>query len=138
MTKKEAAKFLALVKLAYPRSYKDIDKETALATINMWQASFSSLPYVIMELAFDHYRKTNKFEPTVADMIDELKRLHYEALMDLKTAESFDDMKLAERCHWVMRETLMYKNPECISTNYEAIRERDMFPLPKGDENEIP
>ena len=83
MTLEESIKLLALIKLAYPNSYKDIDKDTQLATVNMWQRVFGGVPFSIMELALDHFVKTSKFPPTIAEMCDELKNVYYEALTNV-------------------------------------------------------
>ena len=80
MNKQEAAKLLSLIKLSYPVSYRDLDKASANATVNMWQLSFPDVPYAIMEQAFNHFRMVSKFPPTVADMVEELRHLYYQAL----------------------------------------------------------
>jgi hypothetical protein len=79
MNKQDAAKLLSLIKLSYPTAYRDIDKETANATVNMWASSFPEVPYKIMEQAFNHFRMVSKFPPTVAEMVEELKQVHYQA-----------------------------------------------------------
>ena len=76
MNKKDAAKLLTLIKLSYPASYKDMDDEWKLATINMWATSFSDIPYILMEQGFNHYRMNHKFPPTVAEMVEELRYIH--------------------------------------------------------------
>ena len=80
MNKQEAAKLLSLIKLSYPASYRDLDKASANATVNMWQLSFPDVPYAIMEQAFNRFRMVSKFPPTVADMVEELRHLYYQAL----------------------------------------------------------
>ena len=80
MNKQEAAKLLSLIKLSYPASYRDLDKASANATVNMWQLSFPDVPYAIMEQAFNRFRMVSKFPPTVADMVEELRHLNYQAL----------------------------------------------------------
>ena len=87
MTFEESVKLLALIKLAYPNSYKDIDKDTQLATVNMWQRAFSKVPFAIMELALDHFVKGSKFPPTIAEICEELKGIHSEALINVLTLE---------------------------------------------------
>ena len=83
MTVEESIKLLALIKLAYPNSYKDIDKDTQLATVKMWQRAFDTVPFAIMELALDHFVKVSKFPPTISDICEELKSIHYEALTNV-------------------------------------------------------
>ncbi len=85
MTREEAKKLLALIKVAYPSSYKDMDRDFAIATVNMWQSTFPNVPYTIMETAFNHFRKKSKFPPTVADMYEELRGLYYSALESVMT-----------------------------------------------------
>ena len=74
----EATKLLAMVKIAYPNSYKGMDNESLMATVNMWAMSFPDVPYQIMEQAFNSLRMKLKFPPTVAEMAEEIGHLHYE------------------------------------------------------------
>jgi hypothetical protein len=48
MTRQETVKFLAIIKVAYPTAYRDIDDDFRDATINMWQISFPKVPFLIM------------------------------------------------------------------------------------------
>lgn len=79
MDKQEATKLLALVKIAYPNSYKGMDNASLMATVNMWAMSFPDVPYAIMEQTFNGLRMVLKFPPTVAEMAEQLRKLHYEA-----------------------------------------------------------
>ena len=79
MNKQEATQLLALIKVAYPTAYKDMDVATKKATVNMWAGSFPDVPYPIMEQAFNHHRMNSKFPPTVAEMVEELKQIHFKA-----------------------------------------------------------
>ncbi len=80
MNKPEAIRLLALIKVAYPTAYKDMDQASKQATVNMWQMSFPDVPYPIMENAFNHFRMVSKFPPTVAEMVEELKQIHLQAM----------------------------------------------------------
>jgi hypothetical protein len=80
MNKQEAIKLLALIKVAYPTAYRDMDQASKQATVNMWAGSFPDVPYPIMEQAFNHFRMVSKYPPTVAEMVEELKHIHYQAL----------------------------------------------------------
>ena len=88
MTIEESKKFMALIKVAYPTSYKDVDRDFAIATIKMWQTTFPTVPFPIMEMAFDHFRKKSKFPPTVADICAELKSLYHTAIEDVLTSDN--------------------------------------------------
>ena len=102
MTLEESIKVLALIKLAYPTSYKDIDKDTQLATVKMWQRNFNSVPFSIMEMALDHFVKMSKFPPTIADMCEELRSIHYEALQNILTLTDGEERNLNK---YIMKQT---------------------------------
>ena len=109
MNEKETIQFLALIKLAYPSSFRDIDKDTKLATVAMWKQTFNNTPYQVMEMALDKHRKTSPYEPKVADIIGQLKRLYYEAL----EGALLDRDK--EKCMAVMHYTHPYTTGEMES-----------------------
>jgi hypothetical protein len=106
MNKTEAAKLLALIKVAYPSTYKDMDDKTKIATVTMWQSTFANVPYAIVEMAFDHFRRVSKFAPTIADMYDELKGLHYRALEEVATTDDNEVRAIASK---IMQHTSQYK-----------------------------
>lgn len=110
MNREETIKMLALIKVAYPTAYKDMDKESKLATVNMWQTTFPSVPYSIMEMAFNRFRMTSKFPPTVADIAEELVSVHYQALEGAMHAHSFGDKRNLGIYRGIMRITEPYKN----------------------------
>jgi hypothetical protein len=130
MNRQEAIKFLALIKVAYPTAYKDMDKESKLATVNMWQSTFPEIPLRIMEFAFDHFRRVSKFPPTVAEMYEELRGVYYRALQDSLTQS--EDKRIEQRCEWIMAYTNEFRgnNVPC-SINYSLIREEELA-LPGG------
>jgi hypothetical protein len=119
MTTEESKKFLALIKVAYPTAYKDIDRDSAMATVNMWQRDFPTVPFNIMGMAFDSFRKKSKFPPTVADMYEELKNLHYIAIQDVLSSR---DEKIKAVGKYIMQHTEEFANGvESLST-YGAIQ----------------
>ena len=93
MTTEESIKLLAIIKLAYPNSYKDIDKDTQIATVNMWQHNFDTVPFEIMELALDHFIKASKFPPTISDICDELKSIYFEARQNLFMLDNGEELR---------------------------------------------
>lgn len=106
MTPEESIKLLALIKLAYPNSYKDIDKDTQLATVNMWHRAFDSVPFAIMELALDHFVKISKFPPTIADICEELRSINCEALENVLLLEDGEQRNLNK---YIMQQTELFK-----------------------------
>ena len=110
MNKQEAGKLLALIKLAYPTAYRDIDNETAKATVNMWQMSFPDVPYPIMEQAFNHFRMVSKFPPTVAEMVQELRHIYHQALEGALNNKALGNEEEARRYWAIMDITAIYKD----------------------------
>ena len=138
MTRQEAIKLLALIKVAYPTAFKDMDKESKLATVNMWQATFPDTPFVIMELAFDHFRRVSKYPPTVAEMYEELRGLYCTAVMDANIASTDGDEEKEERCMWIIKHTSRYRSLEQhVPINYKAISSEMLIGLPEGRGNEV-
>lgn len=110
MDRQEAAKLLSLIKLSYPTAYRDIDKDTANATVNMWQMSFPDVPYQIMEQAFNHYRMTSKYPPTVAEMVEELRSIHFIALERAMLCKSVGNEDGVKQYQAIMGYTNAYKD----------------------------
>ena len=110
MNKQDAAKLLSLIKLSYPTAYRDIDRETANATVNMWAMSFADVPYPIMENAFNHFRMVSKFPPTVAEMVEELKKIYWQATEGALIHKSLGNQEVVEQYRQVMAYTARYKD----------------------------
>lgn len=130
MTRDEAKKLLALIKVAYPSAYKDIDREFALATINMWQSTFPNVPYAVVETAFNQFRKKSKFPPTVADMFEELRTLYHSAL---QTAITTNDNRTKESAMCIMKHTRTFMD----GTEQQLINYGSVAQLMGADENRI-
>ena len=123
MNREESIKLLALIKVAYPTAYRDMDKETKLATVNMWQTTFSSVPYAIMEMAFNRFRMTSKFPPTVAEMAEELVNVYYQALDEAMVSHSMGDQESLGLYRGIMRVTEPYKSGAYKDTPMVNLRE---------------
>lgn len=139
MNNTEAAQLLAIIKVAYPTAYRDVDRETTLATINMWAMSFPDVPYPIMEQAFNHFRMVSKFPPTVAEMVEELRKIHYQATEMALVCKGLGDNETAQRYWAVMDCTARYKNDDYLGgLNIDALpriggREYEKLPGSSGD-----
>jgi hypothetical protein len=79
MTKKEAIQILAILKAAYPSSYNNMTKEEASGTVGVWCMQFEDMPGDIVLMAINKLISTSKFPPTVAEVKDKLKSMHWEA-----------------------------------------------------------
>ena len=79
MTKKEALQILAVLKAAYPASYNGLTPEEASGTVAVWAMQFANLPVEIVMMAIHKLIATNKFPPTVSEVKDKIKSIHWEA-----------------------------------------------------------
>jgi hypothetical protein len=133
MTIDEAKKLLALIKVAYPTAYKDIDRDFAVATVNMWHTTFPTVPFSIMEMAFDRFRKKSKFAPTVAEMCEEIKDLYYTAVSDVLTTH---DEQVRSVGQFIMEHTKAFTDG-IDSLNYGAVAkiEGKNLKMIEGDKN---
>lgn len=110
MNKQEAIKLLALIKVAYPTAYRDMDQASKQATVNMWAGSFPDVPYPIMEQAFNHFRMVSKYPPTVAEMVEELKKVHYQALEGAMIHKNLGNEEEVRNFRAIMACTSRYKD----------------------------
>lgn len=79
MTKKEALQILAVLKAAYPSSYNGMTKEEASGTVSVWCMQFADMPVQIVMMAVQKLISTNKFPPSVAEVKDKIRSIHWEA-----------------------------------------------------------
>ena len=121
MTKQEAIKLLAIIKVAYPAAYRDMDDASKRATVNMWASSFGDVPYPIMEQAFNHFRMTSKFPPTVAEMVEELKGIYYEALECASIHKTMGNRELVGCYQEIMSYTHRYAKGEVGGLNIDSL-----------------
>ena len=114
MNKQEAVKLLALIKVAYPTAYKDMDEVSKKATVNMWHMSFHDVPYPIMEQALGHFRMVSKFPPTVAEMVGELKEIHNQATECALIHKNLGNEEMVSQFRTIMSYTHRFKDSSSI------------------------
>lgn len=125
MNKQEATKLLALIKIAYPTAYRDMDEASKKATVNMWQMSFQDVPYPIMEQAFNHFRMVSKFPPTVAEMVEELKNFYNQAVEGALIHKSMGNQEMVDQYRLVMAYTARFKNTDNLGgLNVDSLQGR--------------
>ena len=144
MNKQEAIQLLALIKVAYPTAYRDMDQASKLATVNMWAGSFPDVPYPIMEQAFNHFRMASKFPPTVAEMVDELKHIHYQATECALLNKTMGNDEEVKRYKAIMDIPYRYKNSSNLGLQLSSLPnlliggERDVQRLGTPRDYEMP
>lgn len=79
MTKTETAKILAILKAAYPNTFKSLSAEDASATVNVWAAQFANMPVNVVMIAVNKLISTNVFPPTITEVKERIRGLYWEA-----------------------------------------------------------
>ena len=88
MNREETTKLLAMAKVAYPASYKDLGKPMAEATVSLWEMCFSDVPFDVMQMALSIHIQSSKFPPSIADLCEVLGEMYYTANGELAAQHS--------------------------------------------------
>lgn len=83
MTQKEATQILAILKAAYPNSYRGMTKEEAVGTVNVWATQFINIPVRVVMIAVNKLISTNTFPPSIGEVKEKIRSLYYEALGEI-------------------------------------------------------
>lgn len=79
MNKKEAATILAILKAAYPNSYRNMTQEEAMGTISVWAVQFADMPADIVLMAVHKAISSSPFPPAISEVKAKLSAMHWEA-----------------------------------------------------------
>lgn len=79
MTKEETIKILAILKAAYPNSYKKMTKEEANGTVFIWSVQFAKIPADVVMLAVNKLISTSTFPPAISEVKEKIRNLYWEA-----------------------------------------------------------
>lgn len=83
MTQKEATQILAILKAAYPNSYRGMTKEEAIGTVNVWATQFINIPARVVMIAVNKLISTNTFPPSIGEVKEKIRSLYFEAMGEL-------------------------------------------------------
>ena len=135
MTKKEAATILAILKAAYPNSYKNMTSEEAMGTVSVWAIQFADMPADIVLMAVHKAISSSPFPPAISEVKEKLSTLHWEAY-SLKDARSgLEEIPESERqqAERIYRETQKYRYSKCIEPSLgEMLHDADRLHLSGG------
>lgn len=109
MTKKEAVQILAILKAAYPASYNGMTKEEASGTVAIWAMQFEDMPANIVMMAIHKLIATSKFPPSVAEVKDKIKSIHWEAYDVITARKDYLPESTVKKCQMIYDATSSYK-----------------------------
>lgn len=79
MTKDEAMQILAILKGAYPNSYRGVTEKEAHLTATVWAAQFANMPADVVLIAVNKLISKNTFPPSINEVKDKIRGLYWEA-----------------------------------------------------------
>lgn len=97
MTRQEALKILAVLRVAYPNSYRGLDEDMASAMAGLWTSQFANMPYLVISLAVERLISKSTFPPTIAEVNNELRSLWAEATTLLDMHEQSYEWEIPEQ-----------------------------------------
>lgn len=111
MTKHEAAQILAILKAAYPNSYKGMTQEEAMGTVSVWALQFADMPSDIVLMAVHKAISSSPFPPAISEVKNKLNELHWEAyeLMDNRWGTESLPEHTKEQARAIYEATRKYK-----------------------------
>ena len=115
MTREETTKVLAILKAAYPNSYKNMSQQEALGTVAVWHMQFADMPPDIVMMAVQKCISSSTFPPSVSEVKKKIGALCWEAY-DIITqipGLSFSEemVRQAERIYKITRD-YKYDTPQ--------------------------
>lgn len=75
MKKEDVTKILAILKMAYPNFYKDMEKEEVETTILLYQEMFEECDIRLVVMAVKELINSFKYPPTIADIKNKMYEL---------------------------------------------------------------
>lgn len=91
MTESETTAILAILKTAYPQQLSKITSVEAEAMIKLWAVQFYNIPSDIVMLAVQKIIGTSEFFPSITEIKDKIKSLHWEAMSLIQQHEQACD-----------------------------------------------
>lgn len=99
MTRDETIKILAILKAAYPNSYRGMTKEEANGTVLVWSTQFAKYPARVVMIAVNKLISKSTFPPSINEVKEEIRGLYWEAwimLEEHKRYKNLDDGTVAQ------------------------------------------
>lgn len=78
MKREETIKILAILKAAYPNSYRNMSKEEANGTVAVWTMQFANFPAEVVMLAVNKLISSSPFPPAICEVKDKIRGMYWE------------------------------------------------------------
>ena len=121
MTKDEAMQILAILKGAYPNSYRGVTEKEAHLTATVWASQFAKYPAYIVNIAINKLISTNTYPPNINEVKDRVRRLYFEVWQELKAHETY--FHLDDRTVAIYKNMLEFLEPMRTGTTEPTLGE---------------
>lgn len=121
---KEAAQILAILKAAYPNSYKGVTDKDAMGTASIWALQFADISADIVLMAVQKAISSSPFPPAISEVKSKISTLHWEAyeLLDDRYRQTPLPDQAKNQARRIYEETGKYKHSKCVEpTLYEML-----------------
>ena len=108
MTREETTKILAILKAAYPNSYKNMSQKEAMGTVAVWHMQFADMPPDIVMMAVQKCISTSTFTPSISEVKKKISSICWEA-QELMTENDLPEQAI-QKAKWVYEKTRNYKS----------------------------
>lgn len=92
MTREETIKVLAILKAAYPNSYKGMTREEAQGTVTVWSMQFAAFPVEVVLLAVNKIIASSTFAPSISEVKEKMRGMYWELWGILKENETVHNL----------------------------------------------
>lgn len=110
MTREETTKILAVLKAAYPNSYKNMSPKEAQGTVSVWHMQFADMPPEIVLMAVQKCISTSTFIPSISEVKKKIGSICWEAY-DMITDNGVHALpaQAVKKAEWIYQQTRDYK-----------------------------
>ena len=81
MTREDTIKVLAILKAAYPASYRNMTRDEANGVVMIWATQFANISVEAVMIAVQQHISSNTFPPSVSEIKSKLRSMYWQANM---------------------------------------------------------
>lgn len=109
MTIEDTTMILAILKAAYPNSYKNMTKKEAMGVVSVWHMQFASIPPEIVMMALQKCISSCTFPPTISEVKKKISKIHWEAYEMLQEDCKPVLPEQEQTAEWIYQQTRDYR-----------------------------
>ena len=88
MTREDTIKVLAILKAAFPASYRNITRDEANGVVMIWATQFANDPAEVVIMAIQKLIATSTFPPSISEVKSMMRNMYWEAWQSIQMNEN--------------------------------------------------